>query len=202
MSTKPGELHSKGNRQRNVPATASSRQPATCIDRCNVSAATARGVDSQSLPTRCDRDIVSGRNVNPYKHTQVGTVFIVVLALVLLVMLMVTPLPTWLVPLYAVLVLLFGWLTVEINEESLVCRFGIGLIRKRFALRDIEEARTVRNRRYYGWGIRWTPHGWLFNAAGLDAIEIKMSNEKSYRIGTDQPAELLRAIQQSTRLSA
>ncbi len=141
-------------------------------------------------------------NINPYKHTQVGTVFIVVLALVLLVMLMVTPLPTWLVPLYAVLVLLFGWLTVEISEEFLVCRFGIGLIRKRFGLRHIEEARTVRNRWYWGGGIRRTPHGWLFNTAGLDAVEIRMSNQKSYRIGTDQPAELLRALQQSTHMKA
>ncbi len=141
-------------------------------------------------------------NVNPYKHTQLGTVLIVGLALGLLVLAMVVPFPTWLVPLYAVLVLLFGWLTVEISEEFLVCRFGIGLIRKSFALRDIEEARTVRNRWYYGWGIRWTPHGWLFNAAGLDAVEIRMSNQKSYRVGTDQPAELLRAIQQSTQLRA
>ena len=74
-------------------------------------------------------------NVNTYKHTQLGTVLIVGLALVLLVLAMVVPCPTWLVPLYAVLVLLFGWLTVEIREEFLVCRFGIGLIRKSFALR-------------------------------------------------------------------
>ena len=140
------------------------------------------------------------RNASPYKHTQVATVLIAVLALGLLVIVMVAPFPAWVVSLYAVLVLLFGWLTVEINEELLVCRFGIGLIRKRFALSDIEEARRVRNRWYYGWGIRWTPHGWLFNAAGLDAVEIRMSNQKSYRVGTDQPAELLRAIQQSTQL--
>ena len=142
------------------------------------------------------------RNVNPYKHTQLSTVLIAVLALGMPVIVMVTPLPTWLVPLYALVALLFGWLTVEISGELLVCRFGIGLIRKRFALSDIKEARTVRNRWYYGWGIRWTPHGWLFNAAGLDAVEIRMSNQKSYRIGTDQPAELLGAIQQASQLTA
>ena len=140
------------------------------------------------------------RNVNPYKRTQVGTVLIVGLALGLLVLITVAPSLIWVIPLYFVIIPLLGWLTVEINERFLVCRFGIGLIRKRFALRDIEEARTVRNRWYYGWGIRWTPHGWLFNAAGLDAVEIRMSNQKSYRVGTDQPAELLRAIQQSTQM--
>ena len=140
------------------------------------------------------------RNVNPYKRTQVGTVLIVGLALGLLVLITVAPSLIWVIPLYFVIIPLLGWLTVEINERFLVCRFGIGLIRKRFALRDIEEARTVRNRWYYGWGIRWTPHGWLFNAAGLDAVEIRMSNQKSYRVETDQPAELLRAIQQSTQM--
>ena len=140
------------------------------------------------------------RNLNPYKRTQVGTVLIVGLALGLLVLITVAPSLIWVIPLYFVIIPLLGWLTVEINERFLVCRFGIGLIRKRFALRDIEEARTVRNRWYYGWGIRWTPHGWLFNAAGLDAVEIRMSNQKSYRVGTDQPAELLRAIQQSTQM--
>ena len=139
-------------------------------------------------------------NASPYKHTHVGTVLIGGLALGLLVLIAVAPSLLWVIPLYFVIIPLLGWLTVEINEELLVCRFGIGLIRKRFALRDIEEARTVRNRWYYGWGIRWTPHGWLFNAAGLDAVEIRMSNQKSYRVGTDQPAELLRAIQQSTQM--
>ena len=141
-------------------------------------------------------------NINAYKHTQVGTVFIVGLALGLLVLITVAPSLIWVIPLYFVIIPLLGWLTVEINERFLVCRFGIGLIRKRFALRDIEEARTVRNRWYWGWGIRRTPHGWLFNAAGLDAVEIRMSNQKSYRVGTDQPAELLRAIQQSTQMKA
>lgn len=59
-------------------------------------------------------------NANPYKHTQLGTVLIAVLALVLLVIVLVAPFPTWVVSLYAVLVILFGWLTVEINE-----RFGV-----------------------------------------------------------------------------
>lgn len=138
-------------------------------------------------------------NLHRYKHTQPAAVLIVALGLGSIVLLSFAPSAWWVLPLNAALVLLFGWLTVEINERFLICRFGIGLIRKRFALRDIEEATTVRNRWYYGWGIRWTPHGWLFNAAGLDAVEIGMSNGKCYRIGTDQPGELLRAIQQSNR---
>lgn len=95
---------------------------------------------------------------------------------------------------------LFYCLRVEVDARQVSLRFGVGLIRRRFAIGGIVSARQVRNRWYYGWGIRWTPHGWLFNAAGLDAVEIRMSNEKSYRIATDEPEELLRAIQQGTRL--
>ncbi len=142
------------------------------------------------------------KNMHAYRHTQVAIVFIVGLGLGLLVVFTFASSLTWLPLLYLPLVLLFGWLTVEINEGFLVCRFGVGLIRKRFALRDVEEAKTVRNKWYYGWGIRWTPHGWLFSASGLDAVQIRMSNRKSYRVGTDQPAELLRAIQQSTGMAA
>ena len=97
-----------------------------------------------------------------YQHTQVGTGVLVTLAFSLMVLLVVASFTLyWLVPLYAIIVPLFGWLTVEINEQFLVCRLGVGLIRKRFALRDIENEKTVRNCWYYGWGIRWTPYGWL-----------------------------------------
>ena len=142
-------------------------------------------------------------NVKLYRHTQLGTAVIIGSSLSCLLVFMAAPFALkWLLPFWTVIVLLGGCLTVEINGQFLVCRFGIGLIRKRFALEDIEEAKTVRNHWYYGWGIRWTPHGWLFNVAGLEAIEIRMTNRKGYRIGTDQPEELLRAIQQRPQINS
>lgn len=50
---------------------------------------------------------------------------------------------------------------------------------------------------YYGWGIHLTPHGWLYNVSGSDAVEIRMKTGKKYRIGTDVPEELERAISRS-----
>ena len=115
-------------------------------------------------------------DLNPYKRTQMSLVLLVILGLGLPVLLLLaSSLSLTLVSaLYATVFLLFGWLRVEIDDRFLVCRFGIGLIRKRFDLGEISSVKTVRNRWYYGWGIRWTPHGWLFNAAGLDAVEIGM----------------------------
>ena len=70
-------------------------------------------------------------------------------------------------------ILLFGSLTVELDGERLRLSFGVGLIRRSFPLSMIRRVETVRNRWYYGWGIRWTPHGWLFNVSGFDAVQME-----------------------------
>jgi len=54
----------------------------------------------------------------------------------------------------------------------------------------------VKNPWYYGWGIRFTPHGWLYNVSGLHAVEIELKNGKKYRIGTDVPENLEKAIRE------
>ena len=95
---------------------------------------------------------------------------------------------------------LFYSLTVEIDETKLIVKFGFGVIKKKFILKDIESCHAVKNHWYYGWGIRITPHGWLYNISGLSAIEIKMKNGKTYRIGTDEPKNLERAITQAIKI--
>jgi len=86
-------------------------------------------------------------------------------------------------------------LTVKVTRTYISIKFGIGIIRKKFAVADALNAAIVRNRWYYGWGIRLTPYGWLYNVSGLDAAEIQMSNGRKFRIGTDEPVELLAAVQ-------
>lgn len=100
----------------------------------------------------------------------------------------------------AIGIALFHSLTIRVTERRVECWFGPGLIRKRFDLAEITEARPVRNRWYYGWGIRLTPHGWMFNVAGLDAVEITLTSGKRFRIGTHHPDEAARAIE-SARMS-
>ena len=89
---------------------------------------------------------------------------------------------------------LFDSLTVRVSHDLVEISFGIGIIRKQFDVGNIRRASVVKNKWYYGWGIRLTPHGWLYNVSGLDAVEILMDNGKQYRIGTDQPNELHNAI--------
>ncbi len=92
------------------------------------------------------------------------------------------------------IVLLFASLTIVVDSEAVRLRFGIGLIRKTFKLSDIESVRVVRNSWLYGWGIRYTPHGWLYNVSGLGAVELLRRDGKKTRIGSDEPEKLAEAI--------
>ena len=53
----------------------------------------------------------------------------------------------------------------------------------------------VRNPWYYGWGIHLFPGGWVFNVSGFAALELQMENGRKYRIGTDDPAGLAKAVE-------
>ena len=90
---------------------------------------------------------------------------------------------------------LFHSLTVRVSTNSIELSFGIGLIRKRFVVDDVQTATIVRNRWYNGWGIRRFRGGWLYNVSGFDAVEIHFADGRKCRIGTDQPRELLAAIE-------
>ena len=89
---------------------------------------------------------------------------------------------------------LFSRLVVEIDRRELRCFFGPGWIRRRFALDQIRSVETVRNRWWYGWGIRRAPSAWMFNISGLDAVELTLASGKRFRIGTDEPQQLADAI--------
>ena len=144
-----------------------------------------------------------------YQHTQAGTLLrsifggcIVLSAAIALVLARVEPaaafIPILAATILAIALLLFHSLTVKVSHAEIALSFGIGMIRKRFATADVAGAAAVRNRWYYGWGVRLTPHGWLFNVSGLDAVELELENGRTYRIGTDQPVELLHAIESVT----
>ena len=89
----------------------------------------------------------------------------------------------------------YGAPAVGVSDGWVEVKFGIGLMRKKFALSDIESCSVVRNRWWYGWGIRKIHRGWLFNVSGLDAVELMMRNGRKHRIGTDDPDGLCRSIQ-------
>jgi hypothetical protein len=142
-----------------------------------------------------------------YQHRQVGTLVLCVVGVTVLLLAslfyFVEANPVGIAVLFILLlcVALFWALTVEVTESDVVLRFGFGLIRKRFPLSSIVNARAVRNRWYFGWGIRLLPKGWLYNVSGLDAVEIETTDGSVHRIGTDEPSELLRAIRDACSMT-
>jgi hypothetical protein len=93
---------------------------------------------------------------------------------------------------------LFCTLTVEVAGGDVLLRFGPGLIHRRIARAEIARVEAVRNPWHFGWGIRFTPYGWLFSVSGLDAVEVGLISGKAVRIGTDEPAQLAAAIRASS----
>lgn len=132
-----------------------------------------------------------------YKHTQIGYLMLTFIAVGVLLVLNyfylsggANPFLLVILAALAVCLLLFSILTVKVDAEEVSLRFGVGLIRKRFPLPEIESHSAVRNPWYYGWGMRRTPIGWLYNVSGLEAVEIAMKDGRKVRIGTDDPAGL------------
>jgi uncharacterized membrane protein YdbT with pleckstrin-like domain len=141
--------------------------------------------------------------IKRYEHTQVGYVIIVgiVAAMVAIGIILANIGGNWIaiavLVVLAVVLVLFHSLTVVINEEELVVRFGPGTIRKRFKLNEIESCQAVRVPWYWGWGIRSTPHGMVFRVSGFDAVRVRLVTGREYVVGTDVPQELEQAIRQA-----
>jgi hypothetical protein len=154
-----------------------------------------------------------------YKHTQIGYLILVVTLAVLMLFAWVyimafaeTPSAdsgnnfavSAIMALILFILASFESLKVVVDEKYLRIKFGYGIYRKKFLLNDIMSAKTVKNHWYYGWGIRvwFWPKMWIYNISGFDAVEIKLKNGKTYRIGTDEPKKLEQAILYSIKISA
>lgn len=136
-----------------------------------------------------------------YRHTQVGWIILGVLAALLALVWASLPpevaaaarFPLLLVA--ALLVFVFSALTVEVDAEAIRLRFGIGLVRKRVPLVEVKGWRAVRNPWYTGWGIRLGPGYVLWNVSGRGAVELDLASGRRFRVGTDEPAALVSAIE-------
>lgn len=151
-----------------------------------------------------------------YKHTQVGSLMLVVtlFVLVLFVWAQITARAeppsvdsganfavTAIMALIVFILASFVTLTASIDENCLRIKFGYGIFSKKFPLNGIVSAQSVKNHWYYGWGVKvwFWPYMWIYSVSGFDAVEIIMRNGKRYRIGTDAPSALEAAIKQAVR---
>jgi len=91
---------------------------------------------------------------------------------------------------------LFYKLRISIDGETLCASFGIG-IRKKVRLAKVAGCEAIRIRWWYGWGIHLTPHGWLYNVSGFDAVAITLRDGGKFALGTDDAKGLAATIRAS-----
>jgi len=142
-----------------------------------------------------------------YRHTQVGVATILaVVAGMALFLGMSQAIPQAKLPLLLgsgillVCLVLFSTLTVVVSDREMLFWFGVGLVRKRTYLTEVKECEPVKNSWVWGWGIHMTPRGWLYNVSGFWAVEVTLSSGSRFRLGTDEPDELCRAIRAAAHL--
>ena len=141
-----------------------------------------------------------------YTERQIGWI-VIVPALGILVLLLIFYINQWgnnpisysglliMSTIFIISLLLFFQMRTSVDNKKIRISYGIGLI-KIIDIHNIERIEIVRNKWYYGLGIRIIKNGWLYNIQGLNAIELKMKNSKSIiRIGTVDNKKLKKEIE-------
>ena len=91
--------------------------------------------------------------------------------------------------------LCFHRLTISIDNTYVSFKLGIGLINKRYKIKNIKSCKPVSYSILRGFGIRIFPNGILYNVSGVKAIELQFYDRKKIvQIGTNQPEEITHQI--------
>ena len=145
-----------------------------------------------------------------YKHTQTGWTIITLIGAGIVVEVVVVAalasentvalaLGGAVAAVLAVVLALFSTLTVTVDDVAVRLSFGLGVLRREVPLDAVAAARAVKNSWLAGWGVRVIPHGRLYNVGGFDAVELQLDSGRVVRVGTDEPAALLAAVQRALR---
>jgi hypothetical protein len=141
-----------------------------------------------------------------YDHTQRGPLAVIVTLFFLIVFALtvafggesaavVTAMGALLMGILAV-VWAFSSLRVTVDADRVTVRFTLGWPTRGFSTEDIAGFTRVRNKWWYGLGVRVVPGGaWMFNTWGLDAVELELRSGKRFRIGSNDSANLVAALE-------
>ncbi len=101
---------------------------------------------------------------------------------------------SWITVIYLA-VLGFTRLKVRVSPGSIELIWRLGWPSKTIDRATVADAQLHRNHWLEGWGIRWVRRGWMWNVWGLDSVELTLESGKVFRIGTDDAAGLLAALE-------
>jgi hypothetical protein len=145
-----------------------------------------------------------------YRHRQIGWTMILSAAAPVLVLALLLPHATpnagalaghiqqiWIVPavIVGLVTLVFSSLQVVVTSQVLQISFGPGFIKRRWPIADIEATALIRTSVANGWGIRRRDGSTLYNVSGFDAVAITLKEGRSVMVGSDDAAQLKRAIE-------
>ena len=87
---------------------------------------------------------------------------------------------------FLVILLQFYGNTIIVNDNQIILKIGIGIIKKKFDLSSIKSVEIIKLPFWAGYGIRYTGSGYLYNVSGRMAIELKFKARSSMvQIGSD-----------------
>lgn len=138
-----------------------------------------------------------------YKNTQPGIAMLLVMGLVTLLLVFAAiskpdePIGFVFV-IIAVAAMLFSALTIKVGEGNITWFFGPKFWTKSLELSEIESVQEIRTKWYQGLGVRLTSTGWLYNVSGLTAVELKLKDGTTVSLGTNDPINLIKAIEQNS----
>lgn len=146
-----------------------------------------------------------------YEKTQIGWIMIYVFGILLALLISsrmifweTTKLPdSFLIVAVAILVLfllMFYQLKIKIDETAIHVIFGIGLIKIRIRPQEISNLESLKVPWWYGWGIRLTPKGWLYNVHGNKAVYFNYTSAgkaKRVLLGTEDSENLIKALHEN-----
>ena len=146
-----------------------------------------------------------------YKNTQIGYFTIIVFGVIFTILLAIYfggsgsegefPGFQLVILIFLLFFINFSTLTVKVTRNEIIWYFGPGLWKFRLKVNEIKAAAVTRSSIWEGVGIRWNPfRGMLYNVSGSHAVKVIRKNDKSTRIGTNEPQKLLEAIQQAAGL--
>lgn len=97
------------------------------------------------------------------------------------------------VPCILISMFMYG-LTIRVDDEHLSWHFGLKSFRKQIKLADITGVEIVDNTNAFGYGMRFTERGTLYNVSGKRAVAVRLKTpwkkDKEILLGTDRPDEL------------
>ncbi|ASJ98002.1 MULTISPECIES: hypothetical protein [Shewanella] len=138
-----------------------------------------------------------------YKNTQPGIAMLSIMGIVVLVLVFASVTkPTepigFAYLILGVLSILFSSLTIKVEGGEVKWFFGPKFWNKSIKISEIESIKKTRTKWYYGLGIRLISTGWLYNVSGLTAVELKLKDGTTVSLGTNDPENLIKAIEQSS----